>query len=81
MGRRRYYILDVFTGTPLAGNPLAVLIDSDGLDDTAMRKIAAEFNLSETVFVLPPRDPVNLARLRIFTPGAPASAASGVPVA
>ena len=68
MTRRRYYILDVFTSTPLAGNPLAVVLDSDGLDDTAMRKIAAEFNLSETVFVLPPRDPVNLARLRIFTP-------------
>ena len=68
MGRRRYHILDVFTDTALAGNPLAVVTDSDGLDATAMQKIAAEFNLSETVFVLPPRDPVHLARLRIFTP-------------
>ena len=68
MARRRYYILDVFTDTALAGNPLAVMIDSDGLDGAAMQKIAAEFNLSETVFVLPPRDPINLARIRIFTP-------------
>ena len=65
---RRYHILDVFTSTPLAGNPLAVVIDSEGLDGAAMQRIAAEFNLSETAFVLPPRDPVNLARLRIFTP-------------
>ena len=68
MARRRYYILDVFTDTPLAGNPLAVVVDSDGLDAPSMQRIAAEFNLSETVFVLPPRDPINLARLRIFTP-------------
>ncbi len=68
MTRRRYHILDVFTDAPLAGNPLAVVTEADGLDDAAMQRIAAEFNLSETVFVLPPRDPVNLARLRIFTP-------------
>ena len=68
MGRRRYHILDVFTDTPLAGNPLAVVTDSDGLDAAAMQKIAGEVNLSETVFVLPPRDPVHLARIRIFTP-------------
>ena len=68
MARRRYHLLDVFTGTPLAGNPLAVVIDAEGLDDATMGKIAAEFNLSETVFLLPPRDPVNLARIRIFTP-------------
>jgi trans-2,3-dihydro-3-hydroxyanthranilate isomerase len=68
--RRQYYLLDVFTDRPLAGNPLAVVIESEGLDSTAMQKIAAEFNLSETVFVLPPRDPINTARLRIFTPKA-----------
>jgi trans-2,3-dihydro-3-hydroxyanthranilate isomerase len=68
--RRKYYTLDVFTDRPLAGNPLAVVIDSDGLDDDAMQAIAREFNLSETVFVLPPRDPVNTARIRIFTPQA-----------
>jgi trans-2,3-dihydro-3-hydroxyanthranilate isomerase len=68
--RRQYYVLDVFTDRPLAGNPLAVVIDTDGLDTIAMQTIAAEFNLSETVFVLPPRDPINTARLRIFTPKA-----------
>jgi trans-2,3-dihydro-3-hydroxyanthranilate isomerase len=68
--RRQYYLLDVFTDRPLAGNPLAVVIESDGLDAAAMQKIAAEFNLSETVFVFPPRDPINTARLRIFTPKA-----------
>lgn len=68
--RRQFYLLDVFTDRPLAGNPLAVVTDSDGLDTAAMQRIAAEFNLSETVFVLPPQDPVNTARLRIFTPRA-----------
>jgi len=68
--RRAYHTLDVFTDAPLAGNPLAVVVDSDGLDDGAMQAIAREFNLSETVFVLPPRDPVNTARIRIFTPQA-----------
>lgn len=68
--RRRFYTLDVFTSTPLAGNPLAVVIDSEGLDDVAMQKIAREFNLSETVFCFQPADPVNSAALRIFTPTA-----------
>jgi trans-2,3-dihydro-3-hydroxyanthranilate isomerase len=68
--RRKYYVLDVFTDQPLAGNPLAVVLDCDGLDDAAMQAIAREFNLSETVFVLEPRDPVNTARIRIFTPQA-----------
>lgn len=66
--RRRYHILDVFTATPLAGNPLAVVLDSAGLDAGAMQRIAREFNLSETVFVSEPIDPVHSARLRIFTP-------------
>jgi len=65
---RRYAILDVFTDTPLAGNPLAVVLDSEGLDGAAMRAVAREFNLSETVFVLPPEAPRHRARLRIFTP-------------
>ncbi|WP_029004349.1 PhzF family phenazine biosynthesis protein [Azorhizobium doebereinerae] len=64
---RRYVILDVFTERPLGGNPLAVVLDSQGLDEAAMHHITREFNLSETVFVLPPRDPANQARLRIFT--------------
>ena len=66
--KRAFYTLDVFTDTPLSGNPLAVVIDCDGLDSARMQKIAGEFNLSETVFVLEPRDPVNTARIRIFTP-------------
>ncbi|SFG59324.1 PhzF family phenazine biosynthesis protein [Methylobacterium gossipiicola] len=67
---RRFVTLDVFTNTPLAGNPLAVVLDTDGLDGAAMQAIAGEFNLSETVFVLPPDDPRHRARLRIFTPKA-----------
>ena len=66
--RRAYYMLDVFTETPLEGNPLAVVVDCEGLTGARMQAIAREFNLSETVFVLDPRDPVNTARLRIFTP-------------
>jgi trans-2,3-dihydro-3-hydroxyanthranilate isomerase len=65
---RRFRTLDVFTETALAGNPLAVVLDGDGLDDARMQAIAAEFNLSETVFVFEPRNPVNTSRLRIFTP-------------
>jgi trans-2,3-dihydro-3-hydroxyanthranilate isomerase len=63
-----YHLLDVFTDRPLAGNPLAVVLDAEGLDAARMQAIAREFNLSETVFVTAPRDPVNTARLRIFTP-------------
>ncbi|MGD0184995.1 MAG: PhzF family phenazine biosynthesis protein [Roseiarcus sp.] len=66
--RRQFYTLDVFTVAPLAGNPLAVVLDADGLDDARMQGIAREFNLAETVFVVAPRDPVNTAALRIFTP-------------
>ena len=66
---RRFATLDVFTATPLAGNPLAVVLDADGLDGARMQAIAREFNLSETVFVLPPRDPAHAAKVRIFTPG------------
>lgn len=65
---RRYVILDVFTDKPLGGNPLAVVLDSAGLDDASMQRIAREFNLSETVFVFPASNPVHTARLRIFTP-------------
>ncbi len=67
---RPYVILDVFTETALAGNQLAVVLDATGLDDAAMQAIAREFNLSETVFVLPAEKPVASARLRIFTPAA-----------
>lgn len=65
---RRFFTLDVFTGEALAGNPLAVVLDCDGLDGAAMQRIAREFNLSETVFVGEPHNSVNTARVRIFTP-------------
>lgn len=65
---RRFCTLDVFTDTAYAGNPLAVVLDSEGLDDAAMQAIAREFALSETVFVLPAEMPAHTAKLRIFTP-------------
>ncbi len=67
--RRRFVTLDVFTDTRFAGNPLAVVLEPEGLDPAAMQQIAREFNLSETVFVFPPADRANRAKLRIFTPG------------
>lgn len=66
---RDYAIYDVFTGSRLAGNPLAVVFDGEGLSDEHMQKIAGEFNLSETVFVGPPENGAHTASLRIFTPG------------
>ena len=66
--RRRFVTLDVFTDRPFAGNPLAVVLEAERLDDAAMQAIAREFNLSETVFVLPATDARHRARLRIFTP-------------
>lgn len=68
--KRPYVTLDVFTDTPFAGNPLAVVLDADGLSTAQMQAVAREFNLSETVFLLPAADPAHSARLRIFTPGA-----------
>lgn len=65
---RRYVVLDVFTETALEGNPLAVVLDAQGLDTAAMQRIAREFALSETVFVLPPDSDRHRAKLRIFTP-------------
>jgi trans-2,3-dihydro-3-hydroxyanthranilate isomerase len=52
--RFRYVIVDVFTDTPLAGNPLAVFTDARDLTSEEMQAIAREMNLSETVFCLPP---------------------------
>lgn len=65
---RRYAVLDVFTNKSLAGNPLAVVLDAEGLSDERMQAIAKEFNLSETVFVFPPENPGHTANIRIFTP-------------
>jgi trans-2,3-dihydro-3-hydroxyanthranilate isomerase len=66
--RLAYHLLDVFTDRPLAGNPLAVIPEADGLSPAEMQAIAREFNLSETVFVVTPREKIHAARLRIFTP-------------
>jgi trans-2,3-dihydro-3-hydroxyanthranilate isomerase len=64
----RYSVVDVFTRVPLEGNALAVFPDARGLDDTTMQRIAREFNLSETVFVVPAGRADCVAGLRIFTP-------------
>lgn len=61
-----FVTLDVFTDTRFGGNPLAVFTDARGLTDEQMQALAAEMNLSETTFVLPPADPANTARVRIF---------------
>lgn len=61
-----FVTLDVFTDTRFGGNPLAVFTDARGLTDAQMQSLAAEMNLSETTFILPPQDPANTARVRIF---------------
>jgi trans-2,3-dihydro-3-hydroxyanthranilate isomerase len=71
--RFRFRQVDVFTDRPLAGNPLAVFPEADGLTDGEMQALAREMNVSETCFVLPPT-PAGAAegaayRVRIFTPG------------
>ena len=62
--------LDVFTSRPFTGNPLAVVLGADGLSPAQMQTIAREFNLSETIFVMAPRDSAHRARVRIFFPTA-----------
>ena len=68
-----YVVLDVFTERPFAGNPLAVVMDAEGLTDEQMLQITREFNLSETAFPLRPTEVERAAgadyALRIFTPG------------
>ena len=66
--RRRFVTVDVFTDRPFGGNPLAVVLDTEGLSAAAMQSVAREFGYSETTFVLPPADPAHAARVRIFTP-------------
>jgi trans-2,3-dihydro-3-hydroxyanthranilate isomerase len=63
----RYVLADVFTDRPLAGNQLAVFTDARDLDEVTMQALALELGLSESVFVLPPREG-GTVRLRIFTP-------------
>ena len=66
--RRRYATVDVFTAAPFSGNPLAVVLDAEGLSTAQMQAVAREFNYVETTFVLPPKDPAHTAQVRIFTP-------------
>lgn len=63
-----YYTLDVFTEQRFSGNPLAVVMGGDELSTEVMQAIAAEFNLSETVFLVKPGNQAHTARMRIFTP-------------
>jgi trans-2,3-dihydro-3-hydroxyanthranilate isomerase len=64
----QFQTVDVFTSQRFSGNPLAVVLDAEGLTTAQMQSIAAEFNLSETTFVMPPQDPAHTAAVRIFTP-------------
>lgn len=67
---RKFKQVDVFTSRPLFGNPVAVVLDADGLSDGDMQQFANWTNLSETTFVLPPENPAASYRVRIFTPRA-----------
>jgi len=66
---RPFAQVDVFGAEPYSGNPVAVVLDADGIDEEAMAAFARWTNLSETTFVLGPTDPAADYRLRIFTPG------------
>ncbi|QDY06374.1 PhzF family phenazine biosynthesis protein [Micromonospora sp. HM134] len=68
MSTLAYEIVDVFTDRPFAGNPLAVVFGAEALATEQMQVLAMEFNLSETVFVLPPTQVGATYRARIFTP-------------
>jgi trans-2,3-dihydro-3-hydroxyanthranilate isomerase len=66
--RFQYITVDVFTDRAFAGNPVAVITDAQGLTTEQMQRVAAEFNYSESTFVLRPDDAARTARVRIFTP-------------
>ena len=68
MSTYQFKQVDVFTARPLQGNPVAVVLNADGIDPAQMQQIASWTNLSETTFVLPPTSPEADYRLRIFTP-------------
>ena len=68
MPRYRFLTADVFTDRVFGGNPLAVFPDGEGLTTAQMQRVARELNISETVFVLPPKVAAHTRRLRIFTP-------------
>lgn len=64
---RRFRQVDVFSEEPCTGNPVAVVLDAEGLDEEAMRKFSVWSNLSECTFVLPPTEPGADYRVRIFS--------------
>ncbi|KPM56462.1 phenazine biosynthesis protein PhzF [Frankia sp. R43] len=66
--RRAFQQVDVFTDRPCLGNPLAVVLDAEGLTAAQMQRFAAWTNLSETTFVVAPTTPAADYRVRIFTP-------------
>lgn len=66
--KRNYVVADVFTNKVFSGNPLAVVLDAEGLETDDMQRIAREFNFSETTFVLPAKSGGDF-NVRIFTPG------------
>lgn len=66
--QRRFVTVDVFTNRAFGGNPLAVVLDAQGLSASQMQAIATEFNYAETTFVLPPWGLGHTAHVRIFTP-------------
>lgn len=66
MSSHPFVTVDVFTREQFGGNPLAVVLEGRGLSDERMQQLAAEFNYSETTFVLPPENPAHTARVRIF---------------
>ena len=65
-----FTVWDVFTDSPYSGNPLAIVEGAGSLSEAAMQAMARQFNLSETIFVMPPEseDPAHTAKVRIFTP-------------
>lgn len=67
MQQRRFRQVDVFASAPYRGNPVAVVMDAEGIDDAQMAAFTRWTNLSEATFILPPRDPRADYRLRIFT--------------
>jgi PhzF family phenazine biosynthesis protein len=68
MTSRPFAQVDVFSAVPYRGNPVAVVLDGEGLTTEQMLRVANWTNLSETTFVLPPTDPAADYRVRIFTP-------------
>lgn len=66
---RPFAQVEVFASAPYLGNPVAVVLNAEGLDEQDMQRVARWTNLSETTFLLPPTSPKADYRVRIFTPG------------